>query len=206
MNSWSVPQAFQRPNLPLKFSKRYSTHRFGQAWRLLSGLHKVLPLLIAYLRVELISKPYCTKQCRLCETSLMSTNDIDKHGRTVHHGNTHSTHSRLTQTTPFANRPTTLCWRLLYPPKLPCHLALLHQLCQLSTKDQPTYQLLFHPCLFASDQQLTNVAQAHPAFTMSNPAIKLAEPVCLWSRAMLPRKTLHVDCLPLCHFILNLVC
>jgi hypothetical protein len=64
---------------------------------------------------------------------------------------------------------------------------------------------LIPPSSIASNQQLSNVAQACPAFMMSNPAIKLAEPACLWSRATLPRKMLHGDCLPLCRFILYLV-
>jgi hypothetical protein len=66
----------------------------------------------------------------------------DKHGCAVHHGNAHSTHSRLTQTTPFADWLTTLGRRPLYLPKLSHCLVLLHQLCQLSTKDRPTHQLL----------------------------------------------------------------
>jgi hypothetical protein len=66
----------------------------------------------------------------------------DKHGCAVHHGNTHWTHSRLTQNNAFCQSADTLCWRSLIPPKLYCHSALLHRLCWLSTKDRPTHQLL----------------------------------------------------------------
>jgi hypothetical protein len=46
------------------------------------------------------------------------------------------------KTTPFTDRPTTLCRHSLYPPKPYCRSALLHRLRRLSTKDQLTHQLL----------------------------------------------------------------
>jgi hypothetical protein len=149
--------------------------------------------------------------CR-CGFPKETMSHIDEHSRAVHHRNIHLTYSRLTQTTPFTNQPTTLCRRSLY---LICQSYLAAQRfsidftnCQPRTS-RPTncYPLnhLIPPCLFASNQQPTNVAHACPAFTMSNPAIKLVEPACSWSQATLPRKTLHVDCLPLFRLILYLV-
>jgi hypothetical protein len=80
---------------------------------------------------------------RLCYVRSMWTahpSHVDKHGRTVHHGTAQSAHLTDTQTSPFANRLAAVCQCALFPLKLPCRLALLHWLCQLSTKDRLTYQ------------------------------------------------------------------
>jgi hypothetical protein len=77
------------------------------------------------------------------------------------------------KTMPFTNRPTTLCRRSLYLPKLSRRLALLHRLCQLSTKDRPTYQ------------SLTTLNQLNPLLVYSLP---------INNRLMLHKPTQHSQC------------
>jgi hypothetical protein len=50
----------------------------------------------------------------------------DEHGRAVHHGNVHSTHSRLTQNNAFRRLADALRRRSLILPKLYCRSVLLH--------------------------------------------------------------------------------
>jgi hypothetical protein len=81
----------------------------------------------------------------------------DEHGRAVHHGTAQLAHLTNTQTSPFADRLTAVCQRTLFPPKLPRHLVLLHQLCRPSTEDRLTYRSppLYH-CYYLNTLFLPN--------------------------------------------------